>query len=77
MEQREVPVQFARRFSIKPDYEKFSTCRHRSNTEETFTVKSCCQTKQRKGWVCHKLSIYGLIPHNCTNCPLYEKKENG
>jgi hypothetical protein len=77
MDEQKLPIQFARRFSSRPDYEKFNTCRHRSDLPETFTIQGCCQKRQKSGWVCHKLSIYGLTANHCTDCPVYEKKENG
>jgi len=69
-------IRYSHRFSAIPDPEKFNTCKHRSETEENYTVRTCCQSKQEFGWVCRKIPIFGLTPHHCTNCPVYEKKEN-
>jgi hypothetical protein len=68
-------IQFAR-FSPEADWERFNTCAHRSNTEEQYTNKTCCQNETKIGWVCHKIPIKGLNPSHCRNCPVYQKREN-
>lgn len=61
--------------SADPNNYKFDTCKHRTDTEETYTISNCCQSKQEFGFICRKIPIHGLKPYHCTNCPVYERKE--
>ncbi len=56
--------------------EKFNTCKYRSETQEEYTIRTCCQYKQVRGWVCHKLGIQNLTHIHCLNCQVYSPKED-
>lgn len=76
MEQQKPTVIYSHGFATLPDLERFNTCKHRSEAIEAYTIKTCCQQRQERGWVCHKIPVYGLTPNHCRDCPVYERKDN-
>jgi hypothetical protein len=57
------------------DSHKFDTCKHRSIDMEIHGTIWCCGSDMKEGFVCHKLTIYDLIPQVCLKCTKYEEKE--
>ncbi len=53
---------------------KFDTCRHRSNTIETYGERWCCGENTRDGYICYELNILDLIPDLCKLCSKYEPR---
>lgn len=72
---QEPTIIFARGFQAEPDWERFNTCKFRSLTEENYTISTCCQHRQERGFICYKIPLNGVQPNHCNGCPVYEKKE--
>jgi len=58
------------------DKTKFDSCSFRSEKEIEYVSGTCCQKRKLTGFKCFKLNINKLNPLTCTNCNLYENKEN-
>lgn len=58
----------------KSGQEKFDTCSYRSDTEVIEVKRSCCSSKEIKGFKCNKFDIIPVRPEQCVACGDYIAK---
>ena len=53
---------------------RFDTCAHKSDKEETYIHRTCCQTNTLKGYMCRAKDIKNVMKENCAGCDRYVDK---
>ena len=51
------------------------TCKHRSQNQENYVSRNCCQQVTKTAYKCLLLEVFPLNVDICNACKKYEKKE--